>query len=165
MRRVILGAILWNFANAQDGKCYEKNRIKAQVPLPAPASDNECLSAHNSKRAAEGVPGLVWDSGLAAKATNWARYLNSIRSLQHSGSGENLYSGSSSCSSAVNAWYNEKPRFPGGSVSSGGIMSYGHFTQVIWAKTTKLGCGTAGNFVVCNYEPAGNMLGQSPYQK
>ena len=41
----------------------------------------------------------------------------------------------------------------------------GHFTQLVWKSTTKLGCASSqasesGNwYVVCNYEKPGNMLG------
>ena len=40
----------------------------------------------------------------------------------------------------------------------------GHFTQVVWKSTTKVGCGfsTCGDndLLVCNYSPAGNFAGQ-----
>lgn len=39
-------------------------------------------------------------------------------------------------------------------------MATGHFTQVVWKATKRLGCGQAGKFVVCNYYPAGNVQGQ-----
>merc|ERR1719327_622481 len=39
----------------------------------------------------------------------------------------------------------------------------GHFTQVVWKSTTKLGCGTASDgpnvYVTCRYDPGGNMMG------
>lgn len=39
----------------------------------------------------------------------------------------------------------------------------GHFTQVIWKNSTYLGVGAVvwekGLFVVCNYEPPGNIIG------
>ena len=47
-------------------------------------------------------------------------------------------------------------------------MSTGHFTQVVWKSTTKLGMGVAfGNggrnvVVVAQYGPAGNMMGEFP---
>ena len=44
----------------------------------------------------------------------------------------------------------------------------GHYTQVVWAKTTKLGCGyiyqNAKHTVVCNYNPAGNFISQPIYK-
>ncbi|TGZ72585.1 hypothetical protein CRM22_002006 [Opisthorchis felineus] len=48
----------------------------------------------------------------------------------------------------------------------------GHYTQLVWAETRKIGCGVQncpastfpyGYSVVCNYGPAGNFLGQRPY--
>ena len=35
----------------------------------------------------------------------------------------------------------------------------GHFTQIVWKDTKKVGCGVAGSFAVCRYQPAGNFLG------
>ena len=48
----------------------------------------------------------------------------------------------------------------------------GHYTQLVWAKSTKLGCGAIkyeeggeGQFyLICNYGPTGNMLNGAVYQ-
>ena len=48
------------------------------------------------------------------------------------------------------------------------IIAYvpGHFTQVVWKDSKKLGIayasGKSGTYVVANYDPAGNFLGQYP---
>jgi hypothetical protein len=43
----------------------------------------------------------------------------------------------------------------------------GHYTQVVWPATTKLGMATVrnprGTYIVARYEPAGNVLGQSAW--
>ena len=46
----------------------------------------------------------------------------------------------------------------------------GHYTQVVWRNTTKIGCAIYtcpgfqyGSTVVCDYGPGGNIGGQSPY--
>ncbi len=52
--------------------------------------------------------------------------------------------------------------------------SWGHFSQIVWAKTTKVGCATQNcpgglantgsnvppYFTVCNYDPPGNFAGE-----
>jgi hypothetical protein len=48
-------------------------------------------------------------------------------------------------------------------------VAWNHYTQVIWAATRRIGCGRAartGDLVmyVCNYAPAGNVIGQFPYK-
>ncbi|CAA6814955.1 MAG: SCP-like extracellular [uncultured Sulfurovum sp.] len=73
---------------------------------------------------------------------------------------------------AVDLWANEKAYYdyatnattvPGEAV--------GHYTQIAWQKTRKVGCGKAtvqdenlgGEQVVCRYASAGNYVGQKPY--
>lgn len=47
-------------------------------------------------------------------------------------------------------------------------QSCGHYTQIVWADTTKAGCGmtvcdSKGQIWVCDYTPAGNVVGRRPY--
>ncbi len=49
----------------------------------------------------------------------------------------------------------------------------GHYTQLVWRDTERVGCGVAncnnvdgfgaGNLWVCNYDPPGNYVGERPY--
>jgi hypothetical protein len=47
----------------------------------------------------------------------------------------------------------------------------GHYTQVVWEDTTAVGCGygtcsdggTTIEVIVCNYDPPGNYIGETPY--
>jgi pathogenesis-related protein 1 len=131
---------------------------------------DSCLASHNRYRAMGGSPQLVWDAGLASQAQQWANNLAGGfgLSLRHSynGNGENLFGGqggSYNCESAVTMWYNEKPLYNGGPVGGIGFSRYGHYTQLMWKSTKKVGCaaGRSGSKViyVCQYYPAGNKRG------
>jgi hypothetical protein len=70
---------------------------------------------------------------------------------------------------SIDAWANEKANYDYGSNSGHGSV-VGHYTQIVWQKTTKVGCGKAdsitdygGEHVVCRYSIAGNMRGEKPY--
>ena len=126
------------------------------------------LEAHNQARARHCAPPLVWSAALAKVAQKWVDGL--VRrgcAFDHSGGayGENLAGGTSGtldAAAVVDMWYREKDRydFRAGAFS----MSTGHFTQLVWRGTTRVGCGTATckglDLWVCNYDPAGNVEGQ-----
>ena len=93
--------------------------------------------------------------------------------LQSLGHGENLYASWTSdpnaavidYAKAVDAWYNEI-NDPGYDFETGGYQSgTGHFTQVVWKKSTKLGMAHAiasdgWIYVVARYTAPGNYLSQ-----
>ncbi|CDO93499.1 unnamed protein product [Kluyveromyces dobzhanskii CBS 2104] len=123
------------------------------------------LDEHNAKRSLhKDTPSLSWSADLASYAQNYADNYDCSGSLTHSGGqyGENLALGYGT-TGAVDAWYNEIKDydFSSGDYSS----STGHFTQVVWKSTTKVGCGIKecggvwGDYIICSYDPAGNMLG------
>uniref|UniRef100_A0A0N5ALB9 SCP domain-containing protein n=1 Tax=Syphacia muris TaxID=451379 RepID=A0A0N5ALB9_9BILA len=75
--------------------------------------------------------------------------------------GENLYAGSDS-DKAVKTWYNEKNKYD---YSRPGFSSAtGHFTQLVWKSSKKIGIGMASSsgmtYVVANFYPAGNYISQ-----
>lgn len=64
---------------------------------------------------------------------------------------------------AVDAWYDEINQHTFGVEPK--TTGTGHFTQVIWLDSKELGVGVSKNskgqvFVVCNYDPPGNYVGQ-----
>ncbi len=136
----------------------------ATPPPPASlAADLEAvLKRHNERRAAHGAAPLQWDAALAAQAQGYADGCPGGHS-QISGVGENLAWGHASFTAAADAWYDEvgaydfnNPTFSSGT---------GHFTQMVWKGTTKLGCGSNARCgmktYVCQYShTAGNMMGQ-----
>ena len=137
----------------------------------------EMLRTHNATRRAAGVAPLTWDEGLAAQAAAYARTLAATRRFAHSPrvpgqppQGENLWMGTASAyryRDMTGSWDDEGAdfvpgRFPNVS-RTGSWHDVGHYTQMIWAGTKRVGCGIASNgsdeYLVCRYFPAGNVWG------
>ncbi len=136
------------------------------------AEAQQILKAHNSARSNVGVAPLQWSAAVSKYAQEWATYLAlendcHVQHRENRPYGENLYwnSGGAVPSTVVSAWTVEAANYNHADNSCNGIC--GHYTQVVWANTTKVGCGVAacGNAEVwvCNYDPPGNYYGQSPY--
>ena len=142
-------------------------------------AEDRLLAAHNREREAVGVPPLVWDDALSESARGWADQLAATGSFHHAPErsfdpeGENLWAGTKnyfSLERMVAAWVREKRffvagRFPDNS-TTGNVADVGHYTQLIWRNTTRVGCATASGAVedvlVCRYSAAGNYRGQLP---
>ncbi len=149
--------------------------LPARVAAPAPANvAARILSIHNRERAAAGVAPVVWDPALEAAAAGCARGLAASGGLRHSnrqarrGTGENLWMGARGywpVETMVASWTNERRNFRAGifpNVSrTGNWMDIGHYSQMIWPTTTRIGCaiGTSKRWdaLVCRYAPAGNI--------
>jgi uncharacterized protein YkwD len=153
-----------------------------------PASNNEpagltgITQMHNEVRAMVGVGPMTWDPALAAVAQSWAEQCvdntspvglidhNAGRSDNYPGYvGENIYgsSGQATPQGAVSSWASEASDYDYNSNSCSGVC--GHYTQMVWADSVKLGCGLYncpglqyGSTIVCNYSPGGNTGGR-PY--
>ncbi|PIA24817.1 hypothetical protein AQUCO_22900002v1 [Aquilegia coerulea] len=134
-------------------------------------SPQDYLDVHNAARAQVGVGPMTWDNGVAGFAQNYVNGLASSCNLVHSGGryGENLAgsSGDMSAARAVNLWVNERQFYNYNTNSCNG-GTCGHYTQVVWRNSVRLGCAKArcnngGTVISCNYDPAGNVIGQRPY--
>ncbi|CAK7895377.1 protein Pry1p [[Candida] anglica] len=121
------------------------------------------LDAHNEKRALHSAPNLSWDKTVYEYAQAYADKYDCSGGLTHSGGkyGENLAVGYANGPAALDAWYSE-----GSNYDYSSLTAYDHFTQVVWKSTTKLGCAIKdcsannwGHYVICSYDPAGNMMG------
>jgi pathogenesis-related protein 1 len=84
--------------------------------------------------------------------------------------GENLLFGTMGyhgVTDAVRSWENEKAYYRGQVLNASNWHASGHYTQVVWRNTLQVGCAKAecqGHvIVVCNYDPPGNILGQTAY--
>jgi hypothetical protein len=135
------------------------------------------LAAHNAERARAGVPPLVWDNALGAAAATYAQQMAMTGIFAHSdrskrrGTGENLWMGTHgafSIETMVGGWSSEKRFFVPGifpnNSRSGNWEDVGHYTQMIWPTTTRIGCALAStpriDYLVCRYATAGNMDGR-----
>ena len=109
---------------------------------------------------------------IAAYAQNYANQRKGDCRLIHSGGryGENLAgsTGDLSGTDAVRLWVNEKADYNYNSNSCASGKVCGHLTQVVWKNTKRIGCAkvrcnNGGTFIICNYDPPGNYVGQKPY--
>ncbi|KAL8140962.1 hypothetical protein V2J09_006983 [Rumex salicifolius] len=137
-------------------------------------SPQDYLNVHNAARAQVGVGPMSWDTSLVSYAQNYANSRNGNCDLVHSGGpyGENLAWGSWSTFSGVDAsnmWVNERQDYNYGSNTCAPGKVCGHYTQVVWRSSTRLGCArvpcnnNGGWLVICSYNPPGNYVGQRPY--
>lgn len=148
------------------GEAQDLSRLEARL-----------LAIHNRERAATGARPLAWDSALAAGSASYGPALERLGKLAHSpanlrhGQGENLWMGTRDAyelEEMAESWAAEKRLFRAGffpSVSRSGKWSdVGHYTQMIWKGTTRVGCAVhksaKWDFLVCRYSPAGNVVGR-----
>ncbi len=144
---------------------------------PEPGRLAGITAAHNKVRARLDIAPLEWSPELARYAQAWADKLarKGCR-LQHrppTGAdkqlhGENIFSMSGDTPTAdavVDEWAAEVKDYNPKTNRCKGVC--GHYTQVVWRKSQKLGCGMAAcgdtEVWVCNYDPAGNWQGERPY--
>lgn len=162
-----------------------------------PEERRAVLEKHNELRRAEGaagMPELVYDEEMEAQAERFAELCDFSHSSQVGGRypvcangacgqshGENLYMKTGGSEAAwdavVQAWYNEKSNYNLETRACSGVC--GHYTQVVWANSLRLGCGkktgcTCDNgqadcrknmqVFLCQYDPPGNYAGAKPYK-
>lgn len=141
--------------------------------------DERLLAAQNRERAALSVPPLEWDERLAEGAAQWARHLSRTGRFEHSpnapGStpeGENIWGGTPNYylpENMIGLWIAEKRNYQPGvfpaNSRTGRIEDVSHYTQLIWRRTTHVGCATSAEgpeeILVCRYRTAGNVIGET----
>ncbi|XP_053384407.1 cysteine-rich venom protein-like [Mercenaria mercenaria] len=137
------------------------------------------VDLHNEERRIVSPPAsdmmaISWDEGLAKIAQGWASNCVYAHDKNYNRNdlgrftvGQNLAQGQTSWTEAVKDWASEKQFYDYDSNSSPSGEPVGHFTQMVWATSVRVGCGFAlcgkKRIYVCNYGPAGNMKGESPY--
>lgn len=145
--------------------------------------DAALLRAHNDARAdvsptpSPPLPPLTWSTDLAATAQSWAERCVFEHSSGNLGENLALFSprdvDASLAASVVELWDSERVDYSLSSNSCAAGKQCGHYTQLVWRDTERVGCGVAncnnvdgfgaGNLWVCNYDPPGNYVGERPY--
>ncbi|GFY68118.1 hypothetical protein TNIN_396891 [Trichonephila inaurata madagascariensis] len=143
---------------------------------------------------------MVWDDELAAVAQKWAdncvyeHDCNECRAVANFPVGQNIAYQDLICNkrqclrtikpsdldpdwaSVMKDFYDEVNDFDKKLVPKfqpRGGKEINHFTQIVWAKSWRVGCGftvflkglTYRRFYVCNYGPAGNIIGSPIYEQ
>ena len=159
----------------QANQQQSSNAAPSQAVQPTDPRMATILAEHNKARAEVGSPPLMWDESLAAGAAAYAQQLTTLGRVHSSREGrkdirENLLQslrGGRSPKAMVGVWIAERQYFRPGifpNVSTtGNWADVGHYTQMIWPTTTRLGCGIHSDarydWTVCRYSPPGNRDG------
>ncbi|XP_002737696.1 uncharacterized protein LOC100375729 [Saccoglossus kowalevskii] len=151
------------------GQCQVPNQSKIGTGGMA-VLQSQMLEAHNYFRCLHGSVAMTTSQTAIDDAIIAAANCTAAGTMIHSYPGENIASISSEISEATGygltkLWYDEIADYNYNDPdSSTGII--GHFTQVVWAASTNLGCAynvdTVNDrvYVACEYEPYGNYNGQ-----
>ncbi|XP_070275519.1 peptidase inhibitor 16 isoform X2 [Myotis yumanensis] len=159
------------------------------TPGPAGAlSDEErrtMVDLHNLYRAQSSPPAanmlqMRWDEELAAFAKAYAQQCVWGHNKERGRRGENLFAITDEGMDvplAVEQWHVEREYYNFSAATCEPSQMCGHYTQVVWAKTDRIGCGshfceklqgveeTNVHLLVCNYEPPGNVRGRRPFEE
>lgn len=162
----------------------EPPRVTELRPDDRPAARGDSLLRratlveHNAARAAVGAAPLTWSDELAADAARYAAVLAATRDFKHSTGvrgripeGENLFMGSRGAyryDEMVRLWAEERRFYRAGVVpdisTTGRWQDVGHYTQMVWRRTSQVGCALASSarddYLVCRYSPPGNVVGR-----
>ncbi|XP_052276294.1 cysteine-rich venom protein latisemin-like [Dreissena polymorpha] len=125
------------------------------------------LEAHNTVRravtpTASNMQLMSWDESIANLAQRWAEncvwgHDTNDTDIGRFSFGQNIAqsSGNLDWNKAISNWANEKNVYTYNGDNGGKVV--GHYTQIVWAESSKVGCGYARcngrNYYVCNYGP------------
>ena len=162
----------------------ESNEFESPIEEEVTSPENELveklLALHNAERKQVGVEELTWSEELEESAQKWADYLakrSRVSSSGQRGVGENIAQESVRKNEDMveylfKTWSSQKNRFNPNKkypycTTSGSVSRVSKYTQIIWSKTTEVGCGIAGtprtSILVCHYKEKGNRNGYYVY--
>lgn len=139
----------------------------------------DLFDEQNVLRCMHDVPRFQWDDNLAKDAAAWAPKSNFEHDPQTGlkpKEGENLALTNNGVSTVIQGWYDREIA----ATNNGLVAEFddftGHYTQLVWKATTKVGCatyddvtdpdipgypkGTKTKLWVCRYLPGGNVAGK-----
>lgn len=137
------------------------------------------VDAHNDARGraepspSPALPDLRWDGALAELAADWARGCVFEHSMGETGENLAIFSWSVQPAEVVEAWFSEISDYDYATNTCAPGKMCGHYTQVVWRDTSRVGCALQvcddvagfgpGELWVCEYDPPGNWVGEQPY--
>ncbi|XP_030222574.1 peptidase inhibitor 16 [Gadus morhua] len=165
------GILLW--ALVAPGAC----RLTAEM-------EDTIVELHNYYRgqvfpAATAMMPLKWDASLQGLAGGYVEQCTWQHNPQLTDHGENLYvtEGELDIQVALEQWFMEHLNYNYNNNSCQEDKMCGHYTQMVWADSHRVGCELhscdvmqgleigPSQFLVCNYYPAGNYDDQKPYEE
>lgn len=156
-------------------------------PATLPQFAREMLDTHNTVRAGVSSPRpspalepLGWSPAAEAVAKKYVERCEWGHNAQRGELGENIAAATPDywdTRGVVMAWADEVADYTYDSNTCATGRQCGHYTQVVWRATTRVGCATkvctrnspfgsqapTWQYWVCNYDPPGNYRGQRPY--
>eukprot|EP00092_Neocalanus_flemingeri_P074856 GFUD01092631.1.p1 GENE.GFUD01092631.1~~GFUD01092631.1.p1 ORF type:complete len:564 (-),score=152.43 GFUD01092631.1:25-1716(-) len=151
------------------------------------ARGEETRGSPGAQPPAANMKQMVWDNELAriaqrhADQCKFAHDCSSCRKTKRFGVGQNLYIYKQTLAppktdwdKAVTDWYEEVTLFSNKNVEPFQFSSpTGHFTQLVWGDTDKVGCGATqykdgrwfATLYTCNYGPNGNFIRGQMYRQ
>lgn len=133
------------------------------------------VATHNKERTLVGVPPLAWSEELADLAKSWANKLADSCTIRHrhpGAAGQNILVMNGDvlppARIAIRSWASERQYYDDRKGRCVTRQECGHYTQVVWRGSKSVGCAVApckqgGAVLVCEYDPAGNVVGHRPY--
>lgn len=155
-----------------DDEQTPSGHFEIEATFRIPDFKKDFLAAHNKYRKVHGVPPLEEDLEMSGLAQKWADHLvyhGVLKRSEHKRFGENIYCIRSSTpnysikgNDPVDNWYEESQNHNFNEEPND--LTTGHFTQIVWKLTKKIGMGYAKSggriIVVANYYPPGNFEGK-----
>lgn len=159
-------------------------------PIRYPSSEAFLFVARHNETRANGsfgpsnpspspmLGGTRWSTTVAAVASAYAN--NCVYAHSNNPSyGENIYAAAGftpTAQNVVTSWASEAADYTYSTNTCAAGKACGHYTQVVWRDSTKIGCAikacstgspfqgvTNWTFAICNYDGPGNYTGQKPY--